>query len=85
MISFTRILVRLWIRDPDFRSLVGLVFLTFLIGTIFYSLHKCDSGGEFEQPDEEGQERRRPRRRYWRRLDYRCLPSSLNRFRGVNP
>jgi voltage-gated potassium channel len=37
MISFTRILVRLWIRDPDFRSLVILVFLTLLIGTIFYS------------------------------------------------
>ena len=33
MISFTRILVRLWIRDPDFRSLVLLVFLTLLIGT----------------------------------------------------
>ena len=37
MISFTRIVVRLWIRDPDFRSLVFLVFLTLLIGTIFYS------------------------------------------------
>ena len=37
MISFTRILVRLWIRDEDFRSLVFLVFLTLLIGTIFYS------------------------------------------------
>ena len=37
MINFTRILVRLWIRDPDFRSLVILVFLTLLIGTIFYS------------------------------------------------
>jgi hypothetical protein len=24
MINFTRILVRLWIRDPDFRSLVFL-------------------------------------------------------------
>src|SRR5215207_10636094 len=33
MISFTRILVRLWIRDPDFRSLVLLVFLTLLTGT----------------------------------------------------
>jgi voltage-gated potassium channel len=37
MINFTRILVRLWIRDEDFRSLVLLVFLTLLIGTIFYS------------------------------------------------
>jgi voltage-gated potassium channel len=37
MIDFTRILVRLWIRDEDFRSLVLLVFLTLLIGTIFYS------------------------------------------------
>ena len=37
MISFSRILVRLWIRDEDFRSLVFLVFLTLLIGTIFYS------------------------------------------------
>ena len=40
MISFTRILVRLWIRDPDFRSLVLLVFLTLLTGTIFYSLQE---------------------------------------------
>src|ERR671911_6969 len=40
MIGFTRILVRLWIRDADFRSLVFLVFLTFLIGTVFYSLHE---------------------------------------------
>jgi voltage-gated potassium channel len=40
MISFTRILVRLWTRDPDFRSLVLLVFLTLLLGTIFYSLQE---------------------------------------------
>ena len=40
MISFSRILVRLWIRDPDFRSLVLLVFLTLLTGTIFYSLQE---------------------------------------------
>src|SRR5215213_11780003 len=103
MFSFARILVRLWIRDPDFRSLVILVFLTLSIGTVVYSLqegwgvirrvllqrhhadhrrlrrsrpnyarrqalhrrlhlerlgphrglHKCDSGGEFEQADEE--------------------------------
>ena len=37
MIGFARILVRLWMRDEDFRSLIFLVFLTFLIGTIFYS------------------------------------------------
>src|SRR5215211_7985114 len=40
MISFARILVRLWIRDPDFRSLVLLVFLILSIGTIFYSLQE---------------------------------------------
>src|SRR5215216_4186500 len=40
MFSFARILVRLWLRDPDFRSLVILVFLTLLIGTIFYSLQE---------------------------------------------
>jgi voltage-gated potassium channel len=40
MITFARILVRLWMRDPDFRSLVFLVFLTLLIGTIFYSLQE---------------------------------------------
>ena len=40
MISFTRVLVRLWIRDPDFRSLVLLVFLTLLVGTLFYSLQE---------------------------------------------
>src|SRR5829696_6836723 len=40
MIGFTRILVRLWIRDSDFRSLVLLVFLTFLIGTVSYSLQE---------------------------------------------
>jgi voltage-gated potassium channel len=40
MISFARIVVRLWIRDEDFRSLVLLVFLTLLIGTIFYSIQE---------------------------------------------
>src|SRR5215204_4013201 len=40
MITFTRIIVRLWVRDPDFRSLVFLVFLTLLIGTIFYSVQE---------------------------------------------
>jgi voltage-gated potassium channel len=40
MIGFTRIIVRLWIRDADFRALVFLVFLTFLIGTVFYSVQE---------------------------------------------
>src|SRR4051794_887633 len=40
MINFTRVLVRLWIRDEDFRSLVFLVFLTLLTGTIFYSVQE---------------------------------------------
>ena len=40
MISFTRIVVRLWIRDPDFRALVILVFLTLSTGTIFYILQE---------------------------------------------
>ena len=40
MIGFTRIIVRLWIRDADFRALVFLVFLTFLIGTVFYSVEE---------------------------------------------
>jgi voltage-gated potassium channel len=34
---FARTLVRLWRRDPDFRTLVILVFFTLLAGTIFYS------------------------------------------------
>jgi voltage-gated potassium channel len=34
---FARTLVRLWRRDPDFRTLVSLVFFTLLAGTIFYS------------------------------------------------
>jgi len=37
---FARTLVRLWRRDPDFRTLVGLVFFTLLSGTIFYSLQE---------------------------------------------
>src|SRR4051794_37763271 len=40
MISVTRTIVRLWLRDPDFRALVILVFLTLLIGTIFYSFQE---------------------------------------------
>ena len=38
--SFARTLVRLWRRDPDFRTLVALVFFTLLSGTIFYSLQE---------------------------------------------
>jgi voltage-gated potassium channel Kch len=30
--------VRLWRRDPDFRTLLILVFFTLLTGTIFYSI-----------------------------------------------
>ena len=37
---FARTLVRLWRRDPDFRTLVTLVFFTLLAGTIFYSLQE---------------------------------------------
>jgi hypothetical protein len=36
--DFARTLVRLWRSDPDFRTLVTLVFFTLLSGTIFYSL-----------------------------------------------
>ena len=38
--SFARTVVRLWRRDPDFRTLVTLVFFTLLTGTIFYSLQE---------------------------------------------
>ena len=37
---FARTLLRLWKRDPDFRTLVALVFFTLLSGTIFYSLQE---------------------------------------------
>src|ERR687896_592726 len=40
MIRFLRTLVRLWRRDPDFRTLVILVFFTLLTGTIFYWLQE---------------------------------------------
>ncbi|HEX5913906.1 MAG TPA: potassium channel family protein [Rubrobacter sp.] len=47
MIEFLSPLVRLlkalagaWRRDPQFRSLVVLVFFTLLSGTIFYSLQE---------------------------------------------
>src|SRR5215210_2285833 len=37
---FARTLLRLWKRDPDFRTLVILVVFTLLGGTIFYSLQE---------------------------------------------
>ena len=37
---FARTLVQLWRRNPDFRTLVVLVFFTLLSGTIFYSLQE---------------------------------------------
>ena len=47
MIEFFSTLVRLfkaivgaWRRDPQFRTLLGLVFFTLLSGTIFYSLQE---------------------------------------------
>ena len=40
MIRFLRTLVRLWRRDPDFRTLLILVFFMLLTGTIFYSLQE---------------------------------------------
>jgi voltage-gated potassium channel len=47
MIEFFSTLVRLlkaimdaWRRDPQFRTLVGLVFFTLLSGTIFYTLEE---------------------------------------------
>src|SRR3954471_2401577 len=36
--DFAGTIVRLWRSDPDFRTLVILVFFTLLSGTIFYSL-----------------------------------------------
>ena len=40
MIRFLRTLLRLWKSDPDFRTLLILVFFTLLSGTIFYSLQE---------------------------------------------
>ena len=40
LVLFARTLLRLWRRDPDFRTLVILVFFTLLTGTIFYSLQE---------------------------------------------
>ena len=37
---FARTLAGLWRRDPDFRTLVVLVFFTLLTGTIFYRLQE---------------------------------------------
>ena len=37
---FARTVLRLWRRDPDFRTLVILVFFTLMTGTIFYSLQE---------------------------------------------
>jgi voltage-gated potassium channel len=37
---FARTLVRLWRSNPDFRTLVILVFFTLLSGTIFYSFQE---------------------------------------------
>ena len=40
MMRLLKALVGAWQRDPQFRSLVGLVFFTLLSGTIFYSLEE---------------------------------------------
>lgn len=37
VIPFAHTLVRLWRRDPEFRTLLISVFFTLLAGTIFYS------------------------------------------------
>ena len=37
---FARTVLRLWRRDPDFRTLIILVFFTLMTGTIFYSLQE---------------------------------------------
>ena len=38
--DFGRSIVQLWRREPDFRTLLSLVFFMLLVGTIFYSLHE---------------------------------------------
>ena len=40
MMRLLKALVGAWRRDPQFRTLVGLVFFTLLSGTIFYSLQE---------------------------------------------
>ena len=37
---FARTVLRLWRSDPDFRTLVTLVFFTLLAGTVFYSFQE---------------------------------------------
>lgn len=40
LVRLLKALVGAWRRDPQFRSLVALVFFTLLSGTIFYSLQE---------------------------------------------
>src|SRR5919202_1239421 len=40
VVRFVRAFAGAWRRDPQFRSLVALVFFTLLSGTIFYSLQE---------------------------------------------
>ena len=40
VVRFLRAFAGAWRRDPQFRSLVALVFFTLLSGTIFYSLQE---------------------------------------------
>jgi voltage-gated potassium channel len=40
LMRLLRAIVRAWRRDPQFRTLLGLVLFTLLSGTIFYSLQE---------------------------------------------
>jgi voltage-gated potassium channel len=40
LVRFFRAIVQAWRRDPEFRTLVVLVFFTLLSGTIFYMLQE---------------------------------------------
>ena len=40
LILLSKAIVGAWRRDPQFRTLLGLVFFTLLSGTIFYSLQE---------------------------------------------
>ena len=40
LVRLLKALVGAWRRDPQFRTLLGLVFFTLLSGTIFYSLQE---------------------------------------------
>jgi voltage-gated potassium channel Kch len=40
LVRLLRAIVGAWQRDPQFRTLVGLVFFTLLSGTIFYTLEE---------------------------------------------